>query len=164
MGGLLARFALGASPRAAARFAAAVLLAGGAIGLVNNHFVLRYTTANEVVALANLAIGLAAWALPWDRWPPRTVGLLAPVGLALIAASRVAGAALPSAYGVTFVLVFMWVGLTQPPGTAFPLAVLAAPAYVLPGVLRPVPGLDDARSVVVVLPVCVLAAELPATA
>jgi diguanylate cyclase (GGDEF)-like protein/PAS domain S-box-containing protein len=162
MEGLLARFALGASPRGAARFAAAVLLVGGAIGLLNNHFVLRFTTANELVALANLAIGLAAWVLPWDRWPAPAVGILAPVGLVLIAASRAVGAALPGAYGVTFVLVFMWVGLTQPAGTAFPLAALAAITYVVPGVLRPEAGVDDARSVVVVLPVCVLAAELPA--
>ena len=163
MRGPLARIALEASPRAAARFAAAVLSVGGLVGLVNNHFVLRYTTANEVLAMADVAVGLLAWALPWDRWSPRAVGVLAPVGLALISASRVAGASLPGAYGVTFVMVFMWVGLTQPPGTAYPLSALAAVAYLAPGaVVKPVKGVDDAQSLLVVLPVCVLAAELPA--
>src|SRR5205807_952722 len=106
MRGPMADMALGDPTRAAARFAAVVVLAGGLLGLINNHFVLRYTTGNEAVALGDLVVGALAWVLPWDRWSPSAVLVLAPAGLALIGASRLVGAALPGSYGVTFVMVF----------------------------------------------------------
>jgi len=55
----------------------------------------------------------------------------------------------------------MWVGHTQPPGTAFFLAPVAAAAYVVPSLVASGDP-ADVRSLPVVLPVCVIAAEIPA--
>jgi diguanylate cyclase (GGDEF)-like protein len=79
----------------------------------------------------------------------------------MIALSCSVGTVQPASYGVVFVMVFMWVGHTQPPGTAFFLAPLAAAAYVVPSIVA-AGDPADVRSLPVVLPVCVIAAEIPA--
>jgi len=86
---------------------------------------------------------------------------LVPVGFAMIAMSRAVGSVLVAGYGVSFVMVFLWVGVTQPPRTSFWLAPLAALAYAMPSLL--VAGDPaDVGSLIVVLPVCLVAAEIPA--
>jgi diguanylate cyclase (GGDEF)-like protein len=148
-------------PRAATRYAAAVLVVGGVTGFLSNHLVVRYHTSNEAIAAADILVGVVVWFLPWDRWPMRATLALVPIGFAMIAVSRSVGSILPAGYGVSFVMVFLWVGVTQRPRTAFWLAPLAAVAYTMPSVFG-AGDPADVGSLVVVLPVCLVAAEIPA--
>jgi diguanylate cyclase (GGDEF)-like protein len=68
---------------------------------------------------------------------------------------------LVAGYGVSFVMVFLWVGVTQPPRTSFWLAPLAAVAYAMPSIVA-AGDPADIGSLAVVLPVCLVAAEIPA--
>jgi len=152
---------LNESPRAATRYAAALLVVGGVVGFLSNHVLMPYRTSNEIIAAADIVVGLVVWFLPWDRWPMRATLALVPVGFAMIALSRSVGSVLVAGYGVSFVVVFLWVGVTQPPRTSFWLAPLAAVAYAMPSIF--VAGDPaDVGSLIVVLPVCLVAAEIPA--
>lgn len=92
---------------------------------------LSMTTALALCAAA-VVIALIVVALPWSRWPPRAS--LAPVIVALV----VLGIPLPmpvTGYVVLFpmyLVVFLYVGLTQPPRTAYRLAPLGALSVFLP--------------------------------
>ena len=65
-------------------------------------------------------------------------------------------------YGVYFVVVFAWVGMWHPPGTALRLAVPACVSYLLPIATSNVPNDDFVRSVGIVIPVCVILGEVMA--
>src|SRR5438105_4765761 len=152
---------LNESPRAATRYAAAVLVVGGATGFLSNHLLIDYKLSNEVIAAVDVVVGVVIWLLPWDRWPMRATIALVPIGFALIAMSRAVGTVLVAGYGVSFVMVFLWVGVTQPPKTSFWLAPLAALAYAMPSLVASGDP-ADVGSLAVVLPVCLVAAEIPA--
>ena len=126
---------LNESPRAATRYAAAVLVVGGAVGFLSNHLLIDYRLSNELIAAADIVVGAVIWFLPWDRWPMRATLALVPLGFAMIAMSRAVGTVLVAGYGVSFVTVFLWVGVTQPPRTSFWLAPLAAVAYAMPSIV-----------------------------
>jgi diguanylate cyclase (GGDEF)-like protein len=152
---------LNESPRAATRYAAAVLVVGGAVGFLSNHLLIDYRLSNELIAAADIVVGAVIWFLPWDRWPMRATLALVPLGFAMIAMSRAVGTVLVAGYGVSFVTVFLWVGVTQPPRTSFWLAPLAAVAYAMPSIVS-AGDPADLGSLAVVLPVCLIAAEIPA--
>jgi diguanylate cyclase (GGDEF)-like protein len=152
---------LNESPRAATRYAAAVMLVGGATGFLSNHVLMQYKASNEVIAALDIVVGVVIWFLPWDRWPMRATMALVPMGFTMIAVSRAVGSILPAGYGVSFVMVFLWVGVTQPPRTSFWLAPLAAIAYAMPSIVA-AGDPADVGSLAVVLPVCLVAAEIPA--
>jgi len=152
---------LNESPRAATRYAAAVLAVGGLTGFLSNHVIMQYKGSNEVIAALDIVVGVVIWFLPWDRWPMRATIALVPLGFTMIALSRAVGSILPAGYGVSFVMVFLWVGVTQPPRTSFWLAPLAAVAYALPSIVS-AGDPADVGSLAVVLPVCLVAAEIPA--
>lgn len=92
---------------------------------------------------------LAGGGMPWT---------LVPAALVLIAAANIVGGLDPFSYGVTFALVFVWVGLSQPPWTSLRFAVPAAAAYVAPIVVDERPA-GDVATVAFVVPVCVGIAE-----
>ena len=108
---------------------------------------------------AAVVIGICALAAPWDRWPARASLIsLIPPALVLIVIANVYGHASTYSYALYYILVFVWIGLTQSRLTALVLAPLAALAYVFPvliGQSRPglVVSLTDA------LPVCLLVGE-----
>jgi diguanylate cyclase (GGDEF)-like protein len=150
------------SPGAAARFAAGVLAIGGVVGVLVNHFLLSGTAANDVVACIDVFVGLTIWVMPWDRWPARASVIIAPIGLVLIGASRAVGSTPSASFVASFVMVFMWVGVTQPPRTAFWLAGPTAVAYLVPTFLAGGHDSTDLQAITIVLPILVLAAEIPA--
>jgi len=152
---------LNESPRAATRYAAAVLLVGGLTGFLSNHVIMQYKSSNEVIAALDIVVGVVIWLLPWDRWPMRATLALVPVGFVLLGFSRSLGTVLVAGYGVSFVMVFLWVGVTQPPRTSFWLAPFAAVAYAMPSIVS-AGDPADVGSLAVVLPVCLVAAEIPA--
>jgi signal transduction histidine kinase len=112
-----------------------------------------------LVSAAALAMGIAIWFMPWGRWPRRaTLGILPPA-FALIALGNTFGGSDLHAYGVFFVVAFVWIGLAQPPRTSLAAAPLAAAAYVLP--LFSLPGDVGAglASAATTIPICVLVGE-----
>ena len=148
---------------ASARWAGLFLVASGVLGLVNNHLPgSGYLNRGVLDAVAGLAVilGLIVPALPWDRWPPRASLALLPPSLAMVGAAETIGGLPPYSYAVCYVIIFVWIGLTQRPGTACRVAPFAILAYVAPGVLGREADTAAVSSVAVVIPVCLLVAEI----
>ncbi len=114
------------------------------------------------VSLVALAIGGAAWAAPWDRWPGSASLWLVPPALALIAAGNVYGGTVNYTYGVFFVVVFAWVGIGHARWASLKLAPLAALAYVLPILAMAGDRGTGLASTAVVIPVAVCLGEATA--
>ena len=85
-----------------------------------------------VAAAAAACAGLLSWCLPWDRWPRWAGFFLVPVGFALVALQSTLTSPDVRVYGVFFVLLFAWIGVTLPQGTALMVLPLFAAAYLLP--------------------------------
>ena len=140
-----------------------LLIAAGAFTLVNN-----YLPGSEhldrlvlnTVGLVALALGVGALFIPWRRLPLRAPLLLALVAFALIALSNRFGGVSAYSYAVYFVVVFVWVGIGQPPRTSYWLAPIATLAYLLPFLLSDDPPPNAIASVTVAIPVCVLVGEV----
>jgi diguanylate cyclase (GGDEF)-like protein len=117
-----------------ARLAAVFFALSGAIGLATR---VAFAGATPEVLLGPGGVALAAgalfWVAPWDRWPRGA--LLAPVaaGLALKTwANAEAAVASPYIYGVHYVVLFMWVGVALPRGSALLCAPFLVVSYLLP--------------------------------
>jgi PAS domain S-box-containing protein len=159
---------LGQHPHSGAgRLAGWLFLASGFVTVVNNYVPgsehLDVAVLNTLGLIA-IALGAACFALPWSRWPARTTMVTVPVALAMITLGNIYGGVSAYSYGVYFVVVFVWVGVTQPPKTGFVLLPFVLLAYLVPGFVRE--GLPDGSlsSVTVAVPVCVLVAEVIARA
>ena len=141
---------------------AAVFYAGsGVLGLIT--LPLPAPDANRlgtmVVSVAALAVGIAVWFAPWGRWPRRATLALIPPGFALIAFANLFGGSDLRAYGVFFVVAFVWIGLAQPPRTALLMAPLATAAYVVPLLWMPGGAGAGLPSAATTIPLCVLVGE-----
>lgn len=140
-----------------------LLLAAGVFTLVNNYLPgsghLDRAVLNTV-ALVAIALGLACLRVPWERLHARAPLPLALVAFALLSLSNHYGGVSAYSYAVYFVVVFVWVGIAQPPGTAWWLVPPAAAAYVLPFLVADDPPATALPSVTVAIPVCVLVAEV----
>ena len=142
-----------------------LLIAAGAFTLVNNylpgaeHLDVRVLNA---VGLVALLLGVGCLFVPWRRLPVRAPLALALVAFALISLSNLYGGVSAFSYAVYFVVVFVWVGIGQPPGTSYWLAPLATVAYLLPFLLDDDPPVNAVSSVTVAIPVCVLVGEVVA--
>jgi signal transduction histidine kinase len=144
-----------------ARLAAVFYLGSGALGLVTIPLPAPGSNRIATVAIsaAALAIGMAIWLAPWGTWPRRaTLGIIPPA-LALIALANTFGGSDLHTYGIFFVVVFVWIGLAQPPGTSLIMAPLAAAAYVFPLLALPGSVAAGLSSAAVTIPVCVLVGE-----
>ena len=144
----------------AGRQAALLFIGGGLITMVNAPMGAHAHVADLAAAgAAAFGIGLCALVAPWGRWPARaSLVTLVPPALALIVIANWFGHASSYSYALYYILIFVWVGLTQPRLTSLALAPIAAVAYVSPvlgGQSRPalVVSLTDA------LPVCLLVGE-----
>ena len=142
------------------RQAGLLLLAAGAFTVVNNYLpgaeYLDIAKLNLVGAVA-MALGVACWYLPWSRLPPRSTLAIAPVAFALIALGDYWGNVSPYSYAVYHVVVFVWIGLSQRPGTSLLLVPMATIAYVIPLLLDG--ATRGVSSAPVAIPVCVLVGE-----
>src|SRR5688572_3548884 len=140
-----------------------LLLAAGLFTLVNNYLPgsghLDRAVLNTV-ALVAIALGLLCLRVRWERLPQRAPLPLALVAFALLSLSNHYGGVSAYSYAVYFVVVFVWVGIAQPPGTAWWLVPPAAAAYVLPFLVADDPPATALPSVTVAIPVCVLVAEV----
>ena len=144
-----------------------LLLAAGLFTLVNNYLPgsghLDRLVLNTVGIVAVL-LGLLCLQVPWERLHRRAPLVLAPVAFTLISLSNLYGGVSSFSYAVYFVVVFVWVGIAQPPGTAWWLVPVAATAYLLPFLVSDAPPPNAVSSVTVAIPVCVLVAEVLARA
>jgi diguanylate cyclase (GGDEF)-like protein/PAS domain S-box-containing protein len=116
-------------------------------------------TALAVVGTVTTVLGIVTWIVPWGRWPPAVMGwTVAPVAFLLIAAASASGAVDPYSYGVSFALVFVWIGLAQGRGASLQAALPAAAAYV-GGLVMGGESAAAVATIAFVLPVCVTVGE-----
>jgi diguanylate cyclase len=150
------------TPTLGPRLAGWLFVASGLLTVANNYLPgaghLDKGVLNAIGAAA-LLLGALAFALPWDRFPARSSLAVVPFALGLIMLGNLYGGVGAYSYAIYFVLLFMWVGVTQPPKTAFLLAPLAVAAYVVPGLVREGLPAGSVSSVTVAIPVCLLVAE-----
>ncbi len=113
-----------------------------------------------VAAAVAAGAGLLSWCLPWGRWPRWAGLLLAPVGFALVALQITLASPDSRIYAVLFVLLFAWIGVAFPQGTALVTLPLFAAAYLLPLIsVGQLSGLALASALYVGL-ACLLVGEL----
>ncbi len=140
-----------------------LLLAAGVFTLVNN-----YLPGSEHLDIAVLdaigggaaLLGLVSLFLPWDRLSVRAPLVLALAAFALISLGNQYGGVSAFSYAVYFVVVFVWIGIGQPPRTSYWMAPLATAAYLWPFLGDPDAPPNAAASVTVAIPVCVLVGEV----
>ena len=140
-----------------------LLLAAGAFTLVNNYLPgsshLNVGVLNAVALLA-AALGAACLVIPWDRLPLRAPLVLLLAAFGLLATAGTFGDVSPYSYAVYYVVVFVWVGIAQPPGTSLWVSPLAVVSYLLPFLVADAPPPTAIGSVTVAVPVCVLVGEV----
>ena len=144
--------------------AALLFVAAGLIGLVND-FVPggagRGHPWSAVLDAVTTAIGALSW-LVWDRESLlRPLAYFFPLAaLGLIALNDVVGALPEVTIGIWFVLIFVCVGSWFPRGTVLMASPLAAAAYILPLLYGAPRSQDDLASVLLIIPIAVLAGEI----
>jgi signal transduction histidine kinase len=143
------------------RLAAVFYLGSGLLGLVTLPLPAPDSNrlATTLVCAVALAIGGAIWLAPWGKWPRRATLCVIPPAFALIALANAFGGSDLRAYGVFFVVAFVWIGLAEPPRTALFVAPLAAAAYIVPMLWMPGGAAAGVPSAAVTLPLCVLVGE-----
>ncbi len=114
--------------------------------------------AVSVVAVAAIVVGATIPALPWRRWAPDASKWLIPESLLLVIAFNLA-AQEPFVYSLFYLVVWAWVGLTQPQGAAARWSPLLAFAYLVPGAAIAGGGEGALVSVAYVVPVAVVVGE-----
>ena len=108
-------------------------------------------------------VGIVVWTLPWNRWHPRLILITVPCAFALGVAAKMVQFT-PLEYGVYYVIVFVWVGLTQRRWTSVAFSPLAFGMYILALRLAPTPLRMAAimTSAWTVVPVSILVGEIVA--
>ena len=140
-----------------------LLLAAGIFTLVNNYLPgSQYLDVRVLngVGLTAVLLGLVSLRLPWHRFPLRAPLVLVLAAFALISLGNQYGGVSDFSYAVYFVVVFVWVGIGQPPRTSYWLAPFAVAAYVLPFLDDSPAPTNAVASVTVAVPVCVLVGEV----
>jgi diguanylate cyclase (GGDEF)-like protein len=87
------------------------------------------------VVLVCLATGLASLTMfvpLWERFGVRGTLVMIPVALVLIAVHNAVGAVDPFRYGVFYLLLFVWIGMYHPPGTALLAGIPTLVSYAVP--------------------------------
>lgn len=109
------------------------------------------------ITALSITVGVIVPRLPWERWSHRAY--LAPVILSFVMIG-VSSGAIPGVlnpYQVTYVMSFMFLGLTQPPGTATMMVPLAALTLLVPEVQ--VDAQEAAIAVIISAPVWLIIGE-----
>ncbi|MEA3054569.1 MAG: hypothetical protein QOD30_1, partial [Actinomycetota bacterium] len=86
-----------------------------------------------IVGVLAMGVGAVLWVLPWERWSPlASLAIVVPVALLLVDADNWANGFDGYRYGLFFLVLFAWVGLTHPSGTSLRLSPILVIAYGLP--------------------------------
>jgi signal transduction histidine kinase len=143
------------------RLAATFFAGSGVVGLVTR--VLPAPGSNRIVTTAlyavALALGIAIWFAPWEKWSGRASLAIVPPAFALIALGNSFRGPDLHTYGVFLVVAFVWIGMAHPPRTSAAMAPLAAAAYILPLFVLPGSIAAGLSSAAITIPVCVLVGE-----
>lgn len=113
------------------------------------------------VELGVVAIGVAAWFAPWERWPRRALFSLVVCALTAKTAGNLVREASPFVYAIHYVVLFMWIGVALPRWTGVAASPLLLLSYVVP-LLAAGRSAGDLASIAVVVPVCVFTGEAAA--
>jgi signal transduction histidine kinase len=143
------------------RLAALFFAGSGVLGLVTLSVPapgLNVIAATVFSAVASV-LGVATWLAPWDQWPQRASLGLVPPAFAMIALANAYGATSMQAYGVFFLVAFVWLGMAHPPRTSVALAPLAVVAYLLPLFSLHENAGTRVYSTALTIPLCVLVGE-----
>lgn len=118
-------------------------------------------SAIGAVSLLGLALAVAIWPLPWNRWPRLALLPIAVAALVLEGLGNYAGNVGPYAYSLPYALVFGWVGLALPRWSSLALSPLFAASYLLPMLALDLPG-SALASFAIAAPVCLALGEATA--
>jgi diguanylate cyclase (GGDEF)-like protein/PAS domain S-box-containing protein len=116
----------------------------------------------DSVVVGGVAIvgGLGIWLVPWERWNRRVLLCLVPMAFAFIGLNLRVANGNGYIYAITFLIVFVWLGLAQPSGTCLWFTPLLIVAYVVP--VLGLGGRESALGLVstfYVVPCCVMVGE-----
>jgi diguanylate cyclase (GGDEF)-like protein len=148
--------------RAATRQASLVFILVGlfALGTAAIPDTLGYhNPATIICSLVTLLVGSLCLTSAARRLTGYRSLVLAVLGLTNVAVANCVGAIPPIPLGVYFVVVFMWIGQWYPPGTALRFAPFGVLAYLAPFWMGAPHSLGAVPSVLLVIPVSVLAGE-----
>jgi diguanylate cyclase (GGDEF)-like protein len=119
------------------------------------------TGGQVVVGLLAVACGVVCWSLPWHRWHHHATLVVVPVSMVLVALQNLT-AREPFTYPLFFLVVCVWMGLTQAQWTTLRSIPLLVACYVAPFVL----GMDGwqhgVAALLYVVPTCVIVGEMVA--
>jgi signal transduction histidine kinase len=152
----------GPTPRTTARIGSMLFLGTGLIALLTVPLPAPANLSRlgtSVVALAAIGCGLVTSVLPWQRWPQPATLVLVPLALALIAAGNAVGGSSFLTYGVFFIVVYVWIGMTQPRWVSVATTPLAAAAYLVPMWWLPVDDGIAVGATVLTVATCALVGE-----
>ncbi len=112
-----------------------------------------------LVGVAAILLGLLGGAVPWQRLGHGGVLWATVPGFAMIGMHNDLGGVDAYRYGVFFVIIFVWVGISQPRGASLYLLPLLVAAYLLPLWATGHWSAEAASSVLYVAAICVLVCE-----
>jgi diguanylate cyclase (GGDEF)-like protein len=142
--------------------AGVLFIGAGAIGLITD-LLPGIGNGDKLLDALVLALGLAALTPLSTRLAGYRSLVLPLVGMAAIAVNNTQGTLPAPTLGIWFVLIFLWIGSWHPRGTSLAMTPFAVAAYLLP-YLAGAPRTDGSvGSVVLIIPVAVLAGEVIAT-
>ena len=155
------------SRSAAGRIAAILFLACGLTTLLT--LVLPTPPMMDRLAVAlvgavSIVGAVPCWLIPWDRAPRRASLVLVVFALPLISVHYVVGGGDAYGLGVFYVVLAAWLGLAQPRGTFFFIALPLALSYGLPLILLPDQPAWALSSTLYLIAVCGLVSETGAWA
>jgi diguanylate cyclase (GGDEF)-like protein len=134
-------------------------IASGLLVLATEWLLPSHSTNHLVMsafAAAGIVVGLLMPLLPWERRPAETLLAVTVLGQVMIGLSGVAAEGATQRYVALYAVSYLFIGLTQPPGTAFKFIPLTVVTYSTGA------GLDGASAwfeFIVVVTVSVLIAE-----
>jgi diguanylate cyclase (GGDEF)-like protein len=144
----------------AVRQAAVLFVAAGAIGLITDFLPGTVGHGDKLLDSIDLIIGVAAL----TRLSSRVAGYrslaFALVGMMGVALNNAAGALPVPTLGIWFVLIFLWIGSWHRRGVCLAMAPFATVAYLAPYAFGAPRAPGSIGSVVLVIPVAVLAGEV----
>ena len=82
---------------------------------------------NVLLGLVGIAIGGGIWLLPWEQWPRSRTAWVVPPSFILLILSNFFSANEPFRYGLSFVIIFLWIGLVY----SWPGLYLAIPPFLI---------------------------------
>jgi diguanylate cyclase (GGDEF)-like protein/PAS domain S-box-containing protein len=143
------------------RLAGVLFAASGVVTLASVAIPAPAMNRLGVVSIAAIALGsgIAAWFLPWDRWPWWALLFVPPLAFTLIALGSLFAGGNTWDYGLFYIVAYVWIGLAMPPLLPTWYSPLAAIAYVLPILYLPVDTGQGLATTAVVIPLCVLVGE-----